>query len=220
MGSTSELSSLGRVMVVITMFGGRVGPLTVFVAVATHTQRSSSYGWLGAEGRGEDLMKHKELAVIGLRRWEESLSRTLPQMSAQVLGVACSEDKVNGLVDVLTDTEVADITGEHAMRERGLSNFDVVGVSIGQDAAAGHMITVVLKDAEVEQVIVKVSSDLDGRALAPVGAVRVVLSGHRLIERSASGSRVGKTLRPLDCTTEISMSQSEKGPERLQAMSE
>ena len=43
MGITGELSSLGRAMLVVTMFAGRIGPLTVFLAIAAQTHRPSSY---------------------------------------------------------------------------------------------------------------------------------------------------------------------------------
>ncbi len=43
MGMTGDLSSPGKIIIMLAMFAGRVGPLTVFLAIATRPKRASSY---------------------------------------------------------------------------------------------------------------------------------------------------------------------------------
>ena len=168
-------------------------------------------------------MKNKDIAVIGLGRFGSSLAQTLQQMGVSVLGIDVSDEKVNGLAEVLTETAVADITDEHVVRDLGLRNFDTVVVAMGQNIAASLMITVMLKEAGVERVISKASSEIHGRALRLIGTDEVVFPErdmgvrlakhivspnllefielspeHSLIETASSAHLAGKTLRQLD----------------------
>ncbi|MEW6522600.1 MAG: TrkH family potassium uptake protein [Bacillota bacterium] len=43
MGITPGLTSAGRLMIIVTMFAGRVGPLTVFMAIATRNRALAAY---------------------------------------------------------------------------------------------------------------------------------------------------------------------------------
>jgi trk system potassium uptake protein TrkH len=40
LGVTPELSPIGKLMIIITMFAGRVGPLTLFFAISSRAQSS------------------------------------------------------------------------------------------------------------------------------------------------------------------------------------
>ncbi|MEW6522599.1 MAG: TrkA family potassium uptake protein [Bacillota bacterium] len=165
----------------------------------------------------------KDVAIIGLGRFGTSLAKTLQQMGANVMGIDLHEERVNGLANVLTQVVQADATDEHVVKELGLRNCDTVVVAIGSNVSASLLITVMLKDIGVKNIISKASSDLHGRALKLVGADRVVFPErdmgvriakylvspnlleyielsreHSIIEVTAAGFLVGKTLRQLD----------------------
>ncbi|MDP2858543.1 MAG: TrkA family potassium uptake protein [Bacillota bacterium] len=166
-------------------------------------------------------MPAKQFAVLGLGRFGASVGRVLSEMGYEVLGVDSDEDKVNDMSSVLTQAVVADGTDEAALQSLGVRNLDCVVVAVG-DLQASILMTVVLKEMGVKEVVAKASSDLHGRVLTKVGADRVVfperemgarvaqnLASANIIdfielapdfsiaEVSATGTLVGKSLRQL-----------------------
>jgi len=166
-------------------------------------------------------MPAKQFAVLGLGRFGASVGRVLSEMGYEVLGVDSDEDKVNDMSSLLTHVVVADGTDEAALQSLGIRNFDCVVVAVG-DLQASILMTVVLKEMGVKEVVAKAISDVHGRVLTKVGADRVVFPeremgarvaqnlasanvidfielapDYSIAEISASGTLVGKSLRQL-----------------------
>lgn len=119
-------------------------------------------------------MKAKQFAVIGIGRFGASVATTLYEMGHDVLAIDSSEAKVEGIVDKVTHAVVADSTSETALRSLGISNFDVVIVSIGQDIQASILTTLVLKELGVNYIVAKARTALHGKVLQKIGADRIV----------------------------------------------
>lgn len=166
-------------------------------------------------------MPAKQFAVLGLGRFGASVGRALSEMGYEVLGVDSDESKVNELSQVLTHVVVADGTDESVLNSLGLRNFDCVVVAVG-DIEASILMTVLLKEMGVKQVVAKATSDVHGRVLTKIGADRVVFPeremgvrvaqnlvsanvvdfielspDYSIAEIVATGSLVGKSLRQL-----------------------
>ncbi len=62
-----------------------------------------------------------------------------------------------------------DITDEESIRQLGLSNFDVVVVSIGHDLQASIMAVVLAKETGAKTVIAKATDDLHAKILQRSG---------------------------------------------------
>jgi trk system potassium uptake protein len=130
----------------------------------------------------------KQFAVIGLGRFGSSVARTLYSAGHQVLGIDESEERVRANLDNCTRAVEADATDETALRSLGIRNFDTVIVGIGGDIQASILVTLMLKEIGVKQVVVKAQSVLHGKVLDKVGADRVVFP-----ERDM-GTRVARSL--------------------------
>jgi trk system potassium uptake protein TrkA len=105
-----------------------------------------------------------------------------------VLGIDESEERVRANLDNCTRAVEADATDEAALRALGIRNFDTVIVGIGGDIQASILVTLMLKEIGVKQVVVKAQSVLHGKVLDKVGADRVVFP-----ERDM-GTRVARSL--------------------------
>jgi len=132
-------------------------------------------------------MPAKQFAVLGLGRFGASVGRVLGEMGYEVLGVDTDEDKVNEMSGVLTHVVVADGTDEAALQSLGLRNFDCVVVAVGE-LQASVLMTIILKEMGVKQVVAKAISDVHGRVLTKVGADRVVFPEREM------GARVAQNL--------------------------
>ncbi|HAI21100.1 MAG TPA: hypothetical protein DCM14_04285 [Clostridiales bacterium UBA8153] len=165
----------------------------------------------------------KDVAVIGLGRFGASVAVTLQQSGVSVMGIDVLQENVVAVAGVLTQAVQADATDEHAVKELGVRNCDAVVVAIGSNVSASLLVTVMLKDLGVKQIIAKASTELHARALKLVGADRVVLPerdmgkriancltspslldyidlspDHSVMEVTVTEFLAGKTLRQLD----------------------
>jgi trk system potassium uptake protein TrkA len=142
----------------------------------------------------------KQFAVIGLGRFGTSLAMTLTRMGYDVLAVDTNEEKINSIMDKVTHAVQVDAMDEQALKALGIRNFDVVIVAIGQDIQTNILVTVMLKDLGVKNVVSKAITDLHGKVLEKVGADKVVFP-----ERDM-GVRVAQALVSKNIMDQISLS--------------
>ncbi|MGQ9498010.1 MAG: potassium channel family protein [Desulfotomaculales bacterium] len=142
----------------------------------------------------------RQFAVIGLGRFGQSVAITLAKMGYEVLAIDTDEEKVNEIVEHVTHAVQIDALDENALRAVGIRNFDVVIVAIGHDMQASILITVMLKEMGVREVVAKARTELHGRVLAKVGADKVVFP-----ERDM-GVRVARALVTKNILDQIELS--------------
>ena len=127
----------------------------------------------------------KQFAIIGVGRFGSSVALTLAKMGYEILALDVSEERVNDIVEHVTHAVQIDALDEHALRSVGIRNFDVVVVAIGQDIQANILVTVMLKEMGVKNVVAKAQNALHGRVLERVGADKVVFPERDMGEKVA-----------------------------------
>ena len=85
----------------------------------------------------------KTFAVIGAGRFGSSLARTLYELGHEVMIMDSNDEIIQSVSEHVTHAVVVDVMDEAALRELGLSNFDVVIVAIGSDTEASIMATII-----------------------------------------------------------------------------
>ncbi|WP_319205028.1 TrkA family potassium uptake protein [uncultured Ilyobacter sp.] len=118
----------------------------------------------------------KQYLVIGLGRFGTSVAKTLYEAGEDVLAVDIDEDLVqeavnNSIVDNAVTLDVAD---ERAMKEIGAGNFDVAFVCIGSNLQSSIIITLILQEMGVKNIIAKAVSKSHGKVLGKIGATKVI----------------------------------------------
>ena len=134
------------------------------------------------------MNKKKTYAVFGLGRYGKSVAKELNDNGAEVLAVDMDEEIVNSCATELPYCKCADVTDPDVIKQLGISNMDVVIVGMANNLEASVMATMLCKEAGVETVIVKCSSEMNCKILTKVGADRVVFP------ESESGIRLAKNL--------------------------
>ncbi len=163
----------------------------------------------------------KQFGVIGLGKFGSAVARHLEELGYPVLAI----DKEMSLVDEIKDSvsfaEVVEATDPEALAAAGIKNCDTVVVAIG-DVQSNILVSLVLQELGIKNIIVKVSSKIHGRVLKKIGINEVVFPeedmGIRvankiastnildyisiskefdLIEYKATKKLVGKTLKDL-----------------------
>ena len=129
----------------------------------------------------------KQVAVIGLGRFGDSLASTLFSMGHDVLAIDSDEKKVQNIASRVTHAVQADSTNEEVLSDLGLGNFEVAIVAIGSDVENSVLSTILLKKIGVKYVIARANNRLHGSILEKIGANNVVYPEQEMGSRVAHG---------------------------------
>lgn len=120
-------------------------------------------------------MSKKQFVVIGLGRFGQSVAKTLYSLGNEVLVIDKNDDLIQEIADDVTHAVQADATDEGALKQLGLSNFDVAVISIGGSIQSSIMATLIAKELGVKYIIAKGNGELHAKVLRRIGADRVIL---------------------------------------------
>lgn len=127
-------------------------------------------------------------AVFGLGRYGMAVAKELVKNGKEVLAVDIDEENVNDAIAELPYCKCADVTDAETIKRLGISNVDVVIISMATSLEASVMATMLCKEAGVKTVIAKCSNEMNYRILKKVGADKVVFP------EQESGIRLAKNL--------------------------
>lgn len=135
-----------------------------------------------------EMSMNKSYAVLGLGRYGRAVANELVKSGADVLAIDSNEALVNAVSETIPICKCADATNASVIKQLGISNVDVVIISMASNLEASVMATMLCKEAGVKTVIVKCGNETHYKLLSRVGADKVVLP-----ERE-SGVRLAKNL--------------------------
>ena len=127
-------------------------------------------------------------AVFGLGRYGIAVARELVSNGAEVIAVDSDERIVNAAAAELPICKCADITDPEVIRQLGISNVDVVIISMANNLEASVMAVTLCKEIGVKTVIAKSANEMHQKILNRVGADKVVFP------ENESGIRLAKNL--------------------------
>lgn len=137
------------------------------------------------------MSTNKSYAVFGLGRYGRAVVSELLNSGAEVLAVDNNRRLVDELVGEIPICKCADVTEPGTIKQLGISNVDVVIISMAKSFEASVMATMLCKEAGVKKVIVKCSNESHYKILKKVGADSAVFpeyeSGIRLAKNILSG---------------------------------
>ncbi|GAA3015307.1 potassium channel family protein [Tetragenococcus solitarius] len=113
-------------------------------------------------------------AIIGLGRFGGSICQTLVESDQEVLAIDSNEDRANAYMDIATHVVVGNAQDETTLRSLGIRNFDQVIVAIGEDIQASILVTLMVKEMGVPNILAKANNEYHARVLEKIGADRVV----------------------------------------------
>ncbi len=133
-------------------------------------------------------MINQIFAVFGLGRYGRAVANELVKNGVEVIAVDSDEARVNAASTTIPVCKCADVTDAEVIRQLGISNVDVVIISMANNLEAAIMATVLCKDAGVKTVIAKCGSEMHRNVLLRVGVDKVVFP------ENESGIRLAKNL--------------------------
>ncbi|MFH1837047.1 MAG: TrkA family potassium uptake protein [Candidatus Omnitrophota bacterium] len=138
----------------------------------------------------------KQFAVIGLGRFGSSVARALAEKGQLVIAIDKNEELVHDIMDNVTKAVCLDATDERAVKSMALQNVDVAICGIGTDVESSILVTLLLKELNIPEIVCKATSPAHKKVLEKIGATKVVLPEKDIGERlAASLMSISDTVR-------------------------
>lgn len=120
--------------------------------------------------------ENRQFAVIGLGRFGRAVCSSLHRMGYEVLGTDIDEKLVSQALTqkIASHAIQLDSTEPESLKEAGIFEMDTVIVAIGNYLQESIITTLNVKEAGVNYVVAKASSEVHGKLLQRVGADHVV----------------------------------------------
>lgn len=116
----------------------------------------------------------KSVLLIGLGRFGKNIAIELNKLGHEVLGIDHDENKVNDMMDIITDARIGDSTNKAFLRTLGINNFDICYVTISNDFQSSLETTYLLKELGANFIVARAERDGQELFLLRNGADRVV----------------------------------------------
>ena len=128
-----------------------------------------------------------KFVVIGLGNFGYYLAKSLFEEGKEVIGVDRNKERVQRLQEFCSYAMVGDATDKSILESIGIENDDVVIVSLGDNISASVLVTLYLRDLNIQNVYVKIISEDHGRVLEKIGATEVIFPERDLAQKLAKG---------------------------------
>ena len=129
-------------------------------------------------------MRKKQFVVIGIGRFGFSVATSLYRAGYDVLAIDKDLEKIEEISTEVTHALALDATDEKALFSVNISDYDTAIIAIGGSIQESLLVTLLVKDAGISDIICKGQGVLHGKLLRKIGARRVVLPeqemGYRL----------------------------------------
>lgn len=130
-------------------------------------------------------MKRKRIAIVGLGRFGLTLAKSIYTLGYDVLGIDKNETIVQRAMPYVTQTIVADFNDEDAIKTLHLEDFDIVVIALGSDSEAKMLASLTLKEMGIPYLVVRATSELEGKLLKKIGVDEIVYPEFDIATRMA-----------------------------------
>lgn len=130
-------------------------------------------------------MAQRQVAVIGLSAFGETLVRELVRRGVRVLAVDRDAQRVDALREIADEAVIADATDKRALEALRLCDYEAVVLSLGSTLDASLLAVLHLRDLRVHPIIAKATSEEHRRLLLHLGVEEAVFPEADMARRVA-----------------------------------
>jgi len=127
----------------------------------------------------------KNIAVIGLSSFGFYLCESLSSHGFNIMAIDVVEDLVNKVKPFVRKAVVGDARDKTFLMQLGIADFDMVIISMGSQIDTSILVTLFMKELEIEEIIAKASSEDHAKILNKIGATRIVFPERDMAKRMA-----------------------------------
>ncbi len=115
----------------------------------------------------------KQFGVIGLGKFGAAVATHLEELGCTVIALDRDPDLVDDIKDEVSFAEVVEATDPEALAATGIKNCEAVVVAIGE-VQSNILVSLVLEELGITNIIAKASSEIHGRVLKKIGVKEIV----------------------------------------------
>lgn len=127
----------------------------------------------------------KSILVIGAGRFGKHLAEKMLELGNDVMIVDKSEEVIESLNTVFTDSFIGDCRNEGVIRSLGVNNFDICFVTVDRDFQASLEITSLLREFGAKYIVSNANRDRQAQFLKKIGADEVIYPERQIAEKTA-----------------------------------
>lgn len=127
----------------------------------------------------------KSFCIIGLGSFGRTLATKLAKAGCQVMVIDEDPQKVNSLADIVTDAVIGNPTNENVLKDCGVRNYDCCVNCFYENLNDSVLVTVILKELGVKEVIARAGNQRHKSVLEKLGADMVVFPEQDMGEKLA-----------------------------------
>ena len=129
----------------------------------------------------------KNYLVIGLGKFGRAIAKTLYENGNIVLALDENEEAVQRILDegIVEDAITLDAKDENALKNIVKDSFDAAFVCIGSNIQDSILVTLMLKELDVKNIVCKAETKIQGKVLEKLGADQVVYPEELMGEKIA-----------------------------------
>ena len=127
----------------------------------------------------------KNVLLIGAGRFGKHMAMQLNQLGHQVMAVDTDENRINDVMNIVTNAQIGDSTNAEFLKSLGVGNFDVCMVTIGDSFQNSLETTSLLKELGARYVVSRAERDVQEKFLLRNGADQVVYPEKQIAEWAA-----------------------------------
>ena len=167
----------------------------------------------------------KNIAIIGLSSFGFYLCEFLSSHGFNIMAIDIVEDLVNKVKPFVRKAVIGDARDKNFLMQLGIADFDTVIISVGSKIDTSILVTLYMKEMEINEIIAKATSEDHAKILEKIGATKIIFpekdvakkmahtlatpnflefipltEGFSLIEISPPVSWMGKKLKELELT--------------------
>lgn len=160
LGITPQLGVLSQLILIVLMYLGRVGGLTLIYAAVSNKIIVEQSCRSKNHSRIKELLYYENILLIGLGRFGRHIALQLNKLGHEVMAVDINEERVNESLTIVTNAQIGDSTNTEFLRSLGIGNFDVCIVTIGGNFQNSLETTSLLKELGAKLVVSRAERDV------------------------------------------------------------
>ena len=128
----------------------------------------------------------RQIAVIGIGKFGYKIIEELVEKGVPVIALDRNHDTIEKLKDMAVEAMQIDTLDKNALEASGVKDVDAVIVALGTEVESSILITKILYDLGVREIVARAKSRLHARILQQVGASRIVFPEEDMAIRVAN----------------------------------
>ncbi|MTI71556.1 MAG: TrkA family potassium uptake protein [Firmicutes bacterium] len=116
----------------------------------------------------------KQFLVLGCGRFGSSIAKTLYKLGHDVMVIDKDSEKIKNISQHVTHVIEGDAKDEKIIRSLGVSNFDIVVVTMALNIQSSILTSILLRELGAKYIIAKAQNELHAKVLYKIGVDRVV----------------------------------------------